>query len=221
MLPGIASAVGGGKARAGKSAYLGTSVDTVNRSTYTFSAMNAGDPDATRYFVAAIGYSDVAGDSISSVTIGGQSCTIVSDVGPGVGDASGLALVITSSPVPTGTTVDVIVNTAGSVSNCIVSLYAIYDLVSTTPVDLDNSISTTDPSITINVTAESAVFALAMNGSAVSSVTWTGLTEDYDAINESRNFSTASVNVTATGTLAVTANFSTSSLDGMMIACFL
>lgn len=144
-----------------------------------------GAAQADRRIVAVIHWSEGGTHrSLSSATIGGVSATIHVQRGHS-GGSTGLGCAIISAIVPTGTTGAVSCSYSGSgVADVSCGIYRLTGLVSGTPTDTDSAESqgtTSDISVTITVAAEGIVIA-GFTGStlATSTVTWTGVTEQYD-----------------------------------------
>lgn len=196
-------------------AYLQTTQDTSDQSTYTFSSQNFGTASSDRYIIIGIAARKAgAATTISSVTIGGVSATIVAEYSNSDTNSNISALAIAN--VPTGTTGDVVVVFGATMVRCVITAWSATNLSSATPHDtLTNG--SADPTGTIDVPAGGFAVATALSNS-VGTVTWTGLTEHSDITLEtfvtvsdaSDEFETAQTNMT------VTANFSTSGSTPVM-----
>lgn len=196
-------------------AYLQTTQDTSDQSTYTFSSQNFGTASSDRYIIIGIAARKAgAATTISSVTIGGVSATIVAEYSNSDTNSNISALAIAN--VPTGTTGDVVVVFGATMVRCVITAWSATNLSSATPHDtLTNG--SADPTGTIDVPAGGFAVATALSNS-VGTVTWTGLTEHSDTTLEtfvtvsdaSDEFETAQTNMT------VTANFSTSGSTPVM-----
>jgi hypothetical protein len=153
---------------------------TGGQTTYTFTALNIGSADPTRFVVIGISARDVS-LTISSVTIGGSTATLLKsqqDPGPFTTAAFyGLS-------VPSGTTADVVVNFGGSGPiNCAVVSYSLYNLNSTTPVaSASANLATTGTALSLNAntTTGSIVLGLTSETAASATVTWVGATKRFD-----------------------------------------
>jgi hypothetical protein len=111
----------------------------------------------------------------------------------------------------TGTTATVAFTTSGTAIRAGVSVWAVYDLTSTTPTD--TAVGTGDPiSLNVDTTVGALVFAAAMGASAASTTTaiWTGLTENADTTVEAGQTGTTAASAAITETpRTVSVNFST------------
>jgi hypothetical protein len=122
----------------------------------------------------------------------------------------------TDAPVTSGTTATIVVSTS-SILHCSIAVYALYGLTSIVPNDTLSVSNASDPSGSIDVQNGGVLIAMARDAFAYT-VTWTGVTEDYDTQLESRVYSGGSAETTVTQTRTVTANFSTNSVYAHMLA---
>ncbi len=173
-------------------AYETTVASTTDLTTYTFSTVDIGTANADRcVIVSAIARKSGASATLSTVTIGGVSATIVVQNTNNVTntDVAGLAAAI----VPTGTTGDIVVTwSAGMLRSQIGVWTAIGTDSCTTPHDTGSSLSG-DPSTTIDIADAGAAVGAGLTA-AGTTASWTGLTENFDATLETF--------VTATGASA-------------------
>jgi hypothetical protein len=88
--------------------------------------------------------------------------------------------------VPTGTTANIVVTFSGLVNNCLIAVYALYDLSSNTPVasNAATAAGATTVSLTLSAQKDGIVIG-GITGSANVTTTWTGVTERYDTAVES------------------------------------
>jgi hypothetical protein len=125
MLPGKAPAVL-------VPSYLGHSFDGTAQTTYTFSAVDLGEPHATR--MIAVYISGRHGGTVSTVTVGGISATsVIASTG-----LAGARSWIYRAAVTSGSTGDVVVTFTGSVAECAVTWWGMYPS-SQVPVDSGQS----------------------------------------------------------------------------------
>jgi hypothetical protein len=190
--------------------FLQATTDTGNLSTYTFTAQNLGTAAAGRYIVVAISSRKAgAATTITGVTIGGVTATIVTQVANTVTNTNVAGIAIAA--VPTGATGDIVVTFGASMARCNIGVYRVDNLLSATPYDTDTSIAN-NPSVGLDVPYG---FAIGVGTTAVNgaSTTWAGLTEDYDAVSEvAQVYTGASVDLlTAEAGRTMTATFTTAS----------
>jgi len=191
--------------------FLQATTNTEDLTTYTFSSQNLGDADAGRYILVAISARKAGSDpaTINSVTIGGVSATIISQIDGTDQNSNVVGYAI--AKVPTGTTGNIVVTFAAGMVRCVISAYRITDLSSTTPYDSATS-TATDPTGSIDVPAGGFAVANAISNFQ-GSVSFSGLTEDASGTLESYvTYGFASDTfVSAQSGLSITANFSGSS----------
>ena len=166
----------------GAVAFLQGAEDTSDQTTYTFSSQNLGTAADDRHIIVGI-LSRKAGatTTISSVTVGGVSATIVEQVtNTGTNsDVAGIAI----AAVPTGTTGDVVVTFGAGMVRAAISLYRATGLDSATA---SQSLNSTASAPAVNLDIPVNGFAIGAGITAASSTaTWSGLTEDYDTTLES------------------------------------
>lgn len=198
--------------------FCGNTGSTANASSYTFTNHSIGTAAADRYVVVCVFASNSGNGtfSIDSVTVGGASTTSLLHISGTSSNGNIVGMFITNSPVTSGTTASIVCTMNAAVIHCSVGVYAVYGLTSTTPNDTISISNSADPSSTIDQQNGGVVIAMARDAFAYT-VTWSGVTEDYDAQLESRVYSGGSIETTASGTLTVTANFSTNTIYQHML----
>lgn len=187
--------------------FLQAATSASDLTTYTFSGQNLGAADAGRYIVVGVQARGTATPlALSSVTVGGVSATIVAQQ---ANSANIAALVIAA--VPTGTTGDIVVTFSVVVLRCAIQAYRVLGIDSATASDTGAS-TAADPTTSLDIPAEGVAIGACMSGGVDMRVTWTGLTEDYDATTESFLSATSAHDefVTAQTGLTITADFATS-----------
>jgi hypothetical protein len=158
---------------------------------------------STRFVIVAI-QAIVSTRTITSVTIGGVSASSLYDV-----NGTNTKTAYYGLLVPTGTTATIIVNWSGALgaNGGAIGVYAAYDLLSTTPIDSQNS--TASPGV-INMTTQSggvAIMGGSIFGTSPTDVITGGITRQYDLTNvatASRFFgggiATSGASISSTGT---------------------
>lgn len=198
--------------------FTDSSVNANNLEEYTFNTQAIGTASADRHVIVALVYTEAASDTLTSVTVAGQSCTVVVNSTSGSGDS---AIAITDAPVTSGTTATIVCSFSGSgPTNCGIGVYSITGLGSTTPVDTDTT-TTDNTGLTLNVEADGAVIGVSSQASGATA-TWTNITENYDEVIETSvmHHTGASVLTAASGTLTLTMNSSSSTSIGVSYASF-
>lgn len=158
--------------------FLQGAIDTANLTTYTFGSQNLGVADSDRYIVAAIEARAGATLSVSSASIGGVAASIVAQT-QNAGDCA--ALVIAN--VPSGTTGDVVVTFNTAAARASIQLYRLVGIDSETASHTATSAPAQDPTTTLDIPAGGVAIGCGTNFGG-GSATWTGLTENYDAVVE-------------------------------------
>lgn len=184
--------------------YRTQSSDVVDRSTYTFSALDIGTAGATRSVIVGV-VSSGTSPSISSVTVAGNSATAVVELAE-----SNLKIGLWIVGVASGTTGDVVVTHTGSMLRCGVIVWAAYDLSSTTATaTATDATPALSQSLTINAGGIGVGLADGYQSGSSQTWTWTELTENVDtSFNDGTNYdnmSGASLASAAGATVTVTA----------------
>jgi hypothetical protein len=183
--------------------YLQSATSTADTNAYTFSSQSLGDAASDRYIiVSAVARKAGATFTLSSITIGGVSATIVRQVTNTVTNSNAAAIVIAN--VPTGTTGDVVVTWSTTVLRCAIGMWRATGLTSATEHDASTS-TAADPTYAIDVPAGGFAIAAGLTAAATTAV-WTGLTEKFDSTLEtfvtytgaSDEFATTQTNLTVT-----------------------
>lgn len=195
---------------------------TGNLTTYTSGSLNSGTATSDRISIAGLSCSSgTAGTprSLSSATINGVSADIISG---GTNSGQRDSTYIVAAINPTGTTAVVSFTWSGQCGRASVVLWSMTGRSTTTAFDTatDFNGTSSDPSTTIDIPANGGAVAFAQQGAAITSATWTGLTERTDTQNESVNtFSSASDNFASAQTgLTVTCNFASNGVSSMAVA---
>lgn len=166
--------------------FTDSAVDTTNASSYTFASAAIGAAKSSRYIAIVIHWSDNAtSNAVNSVTVGGAACSeLVSIEDP----PDWAEIYITDAAFTSGTTANIVVGCSGTISRCGISVYALYNLNSTTPHATATDTATTSPlSTTINIPAGGVLIsgATVRNSDSAPFASWTGATENNDELIES------------------------------------
>lgn len=140
---------GGGRKSAAQPAtisYRTTSKDSVNRSQYTFAALDIGTASADRLVVLSITCCHTTTFSIVSVLIGGNSATI-HDQQLGVTGTNQSIVAIVSYPLTSGATADIVINPSTTIIDATVTSWALASLISQTPVTNKSTAAPLDMSL--------------------------------------------------------------------------
>lgn len=172
MLPGLSSIGGTGVRKTAAVSYQTETFDITNTDTYTFSSQPFGSASSDRIvIVSVLGYGGSA-STISSVTIGGVSATIIRQQSTGT-----TTLGIAAAAVPTGTTGNVVAVFSATKGDCAIAVWSGTGQITAAGVA---SGSNTDLSeITLASEVGGFVVAVCMNINN-RTTTWTGATENFD-----------------------------------------
>ena len=152
--------------------------DIANLTTYTFSAQAIGAAAADRRVIVAVHAHGNTGITISSATIGG----VAADISIQNRDASSVSGILIAL-VPTGTTADVVVTFNAGKARAAIGVWSCTGLTSNTANSTATSLA--DPTTaTLTTTNGGFCIAAVTNNDQFSTLTWTNVTERYDAAVE-------------------------------------
>lgn len=162
--------------------FLQAATDTTDTDAYTFSAQNLGTEDAGRYIiVSAVARKAGAGFTLSSLSVGGVSATIVKQVTNSVTNSDTASISIAA--VPTGATGDIVVTWSTTVLRCAIGVWSAVDIDSSTASASESS-TAADPTCSLAIPAGGFAIGAGLTAAA-STAAWTGLTEKFDSTLES------------------------------------
>ena len=115
-------------------AHLQTTVDASDLTTYTFSSQNLGTAAPDRHIIVGVAArKGGSATTISSVTVGGVSATIVDQYSNSDSNSNISGIAIAS--VPTGTTGDIVVTFGAQMVRAVIAVYRATNLSSATEFD--------------------------------------------------------------------------------------
>lgn len=201
-LPGLAAILAGISGRSPLSvAYTATDTSSVSGTSYTFSSKAIGTAAADRYIVIAISSNGSSSNpTASSVTVAGTSCTkTAADTDLAAGPRATIALWITNSPIASGTTADIAITYGSTNSVCSIGVWAVYGITSATPTATKNAKytvgSTTTFSAALSLPTDGIVIAAeASSATSATNISWSIVTEDFDAAHGSYKLTGGSLN---------------------------
>lgn len=161
-------------------AYVTSNSSTTDATSYTFAGTSIGTAGPNRLIVVATALRSASSNSYSSVTIGGSAAAAAV-----VQNAAQTNVGLHALLVPSGTTADIVVTMTGTGSRCVIGVYALYNLASTTAAATASSTAAT-LALSLNTQPQGIVLATAYCGGSSSEV-WTGATQDYKLSPESAN----------------------------------
>lgn len=172
---------------AGPLAYKASATDSVDRTVYTFSAVNIGGADPNRIVVVGLSVAYSTGRSIASITIGGVAATVIAArVGNPLASINTITTVLCEAVVPSGTTADVVVTMSGTCQGMAIAVWAGL-VVSATPRDVGSTVAGSLPINNLD----------AIVGSKI--IYFQGVTSD-GALTGATSFGVQAMTVQATGT---------------------
>lgn len=149
---------------------------TANNASYTFTSCDIGTANASRLIVVQVhGAAPIGTIAVSSLTIAGTGATGYQNT------ARIYPTSLWALSVPTGTTANIVVQFSGSSNNCLIAVYALYDLNSSTPIDTQANTATGSNVVSTTVSARQKGIVIAgITGNSNATTTWSGVTERYD-----------------------------------------
>lgn len=166
-------------------AFQATTTDPVGRTTYTFASQNIGAASATRNVVVAVLIGSTSSRTISSVTIGGVTATVVPN-GQAITQSFFYRLAFYVAAVPAGTTASIVVTASGACNfGSLVGVWALYDLSSPVAVDSDGvTVAGTNtlnvPSVNTSAGGPLLAASAYYSTTGATSQSWTNATERSD-----------------------------------------
>jgi len=158
------------------------SLDTVNRTVYTFSACAIGAEDGSRRVIVFVA-GRAGGGTITGATIGGVTADIVVQVTNNAGGGNIAVSGIIIAAVPTGTTADVVVTFSTGQATGGIGWWTARGMSSNTPIDSGTSVA--DPSTDTLATTYNGFCIAGMSDNVGSaSATWTNVDEKFDTLME-------------------------------------
>lgn len=195
--------------------------------TYTFSGMSIGTANPRRFVVVTFLYR-IAATFVAdpTVTVAGQSCTLLTAAGNTGNPHARQVVYITDSPVTTGTTADVFIDANGtqSLTRAFIASYAVTSSSPLVSTQTDNTGATVPAVVTINsnVTRPTQVGIFAAgagtNGSLTSFTVSGPLSTDYDTGLVSSTSGMISATVTGTGNCTATTTGTNSTNRAILVA---
>lgn len=175
--------------------------DASAATTYTFTSQPIGTADSSRYVIVSAMLS-MAGSSGATLgcTIGGTAGTNISGATHTfVTGAADICFGMWRRNVTSGTTANIVVTTSVSAANCHIGVWSIYDTRDAGAPFASTFGSTTGATLNLNVNTDTNGVGCGLVLNAAN-VTWTGATEDYDALIAGKWMSGASFSSAAAAT---------------------
>ncbi len=194
--------------------YITAATSGTDTATYTFASTAVGTAHADRevFVLVAVRAQHTSGLGallVNSVTIGGNTATLVGSTFVQIDESASHRLLLYRIALPTGTTSTIAVNLNRAALRCGIAVYRVVKLDNFTLVDVQTSTSD-PPAVTVNKGNGFAIGgATFFVGGGTPSVSWSGLTEDWDtAVETSTGMSAASATTTAASGVTITPTLS-------------
>ena len=189
---------------------VGGGVSLSNTSSYNFTNIPFGAADPDRVLILPINVNYGAGSRvIDSVTVGGNAATEIAQHIVQVASQTFLECAIYGIALPTGTSGPVVVTTTAQAAHCSFRVLRTVGLAGLTPFHT-NSADGITPSTTLNIPSSGLAIGVAA-GRSGGNFTWTGISEIYDAPQESSIFWTAAAQVFPTAQASLNVSIGRSS----------
>lgn len=200
--------------------FLSTQFSTTDTATWTFSGISLGDADPGRTIcVAVYTRKNDPTTTISSVTIGGVSATLISGTADTLANGgSNNIMAMYEADVPTGTTGDLVITCAAATLRMACAVYRVVSGTSSSGGIAKNaSVQTLNTGSSLVIPTDGVGICYAFNAAASDFSPWTNLTtEDFEAIYETTRCASGGRRTTA-GSTQVTA---TAGTVGEMMLCW-
>lgn len=179
-------------------AFTAADRDGQNKTTFTWTGVSFGEADSSRFLIIQ---AMLGGGTITSVTVGGQTPTLLFDRGDG-GDTDMKIYVLA---LPTGTSGSVVITGNSSPLGAAFALHAVYNC-NITPKQSGNKAGAVTAFPTLTLDPGDVVYYTDTGGSTV--VSWTGATQTVaDYVNSPSNqYGCATLQASAAGTYPVSSN---------------
>lgn len=166
------------------SVYTDSAYSIADASAFTFSNKSIGAAAGDRCIVVAVGNWQSAARPIASVTIAGNAMSqLVQLSAVGTNPATAGLFIYR---LPAGTTADIVVTlSGGTAQGCVIGVWALYNVENIVANNTAAAYQAGTPynvSTSINCPVDGAIVAFAqfVTASSPSTVSWTGMTEDFD-----------------------------------------
>jgi hypothetical protein len=178
--------------------FLAANTDATDTNTYSFASQSMGAVENYRRSVVGVWFRGAGSLSISSVTLGGQTMSLIGTAGVNTGGGNttytgwfGLNTGV-GTALAASTSATVVVSLSGTASRAGIANYRVIK-AGTNLTATDTATSTVDdPTVQIDSQAGGSIMGIfGTSDSAAGNITWTNLTEDFDADVEGRIFSGA------------------------------
>lgn len=214
MMGGIVGAAGAGGSGPPAVSLTGSAGSTSDLSSYTFSSVSIGTPSSDRYIAVLVTMRSGSPSASISVTVGGQA---TSEVVRRNTSATSIAIYITSAPVTSGSTANVVVSLGAAALNCAVAVFAITGIASNTAVNTQST-ATNGATMSLSNTAGGIAIGGAIEESTAT-FTVAGLTENLDTVIEAGQHSQAAASLAPTAGGSLSVSFTSTGVELFSAVC--
>lgn len=212
---------GAGGAGVLTAAFVSSNSTGTDGTSATFTAQDIGAAAASRVVVVGVyGRRAGVGAFTCSITIGGNAATKAVEITNGTSAGGTAGVSIHYLAVPADTTADIVVTFSTTSVRFGIGVWSLTStsgvMLGATATDIEGDPTAT----TISVGAGGAVIGFAAESSALSNTaTWSGLTEDLDAVIETRTYTGAHLNSAGTASVSVSVDWANASvIDPALVA---
>lgn len=163
-------------------------IATAGTTSHTFTAKNIGTASSDRYVIVGV---MIGATTFSSVTIGGNAATSLVAISSA---GSGAHIAIYGLLITSGSTADIVINTAGNSLVWQICVWSLTGVGSVTPANIYTS-TADNPTASVSCDANGSVISFVTGANSVAPVpttSWTGIAKDIDLNNDVVGFETTS-----------------------------
>jgi hypothetical protein len=182
MLPGLSGIAGVGGRKVAAVTYQTQTFTQSVGTQFTFSSQAFGTASSDRVVIVSVVVADGTAGTVSAVTIGGVSATIIRQASD-----STLTGAIVAAAVPTGTTGSVVVDLSTSRGACAIGIWSATGQVSAAGVASNSNTDLAE----LTLVAEDGGFVIGLCcnlGATPRTTTWSGASEDFDDVAEENTY---------------------------------
>lgn len=194
---------------AGSLTFLTSAQDNSDSSTYTFSSVSLGTADSDRTIIVGGAFRGLGTIGVpSSVTIAGETATVVVSVANNSSHTS--RTFFAYADVPTGSSGDIVVVLPSGGLRMGIGVWSAIGADSA-PYDIATSISD-NPNVSIDIPDDGFAIGTVFTVEDTAA-SWTGIAEDYDAVSESIYSGASDLFATAESSYSISAAFGTANIS--------
>jgi hypothetical protein len=195
--------------------YITTANSTANLTTYTFSNVSLGTVTSNRLVVIGVYGHNTTNRTISGVTVGGVSATLVGKY-DGFSSNNGIYQIANASD----SIADIVVTFSGGELRAAINVWALYNLSSTTSEDYDFGFTSSSNSISRTLTGTSGGLLVAQGSinTTLGTASWTGATENNEVTLEAAVEYSAATNSNSSSSQTITIDWANTTSKSLVAA---